>query len=94
MMSLTRAVSLGVVLTLVSAGLSACFFGGRDKPCRKQEEYQRSASGAEIKIPEGLDTPRPSDRLVIPEVAQNDAAVPPDDPCLEQPPDFFGRPLD
>jgi uncharacterized lipoprotein len=89
-----RVPSLGIVLTLVSVGLSACFFGGRDQSCRKQGEYQRSASAAQIKIPEGLDTPRPSDRLVIPEVTLDEDAVPPDNPCLEQPPDFFGRPLD
>ena len=94
MIGLARTLSLGIVLTLISVGLSACFFGGRDQSCRKQEEYQRSASAAEIKIPEGLDTPRPSDRLVIPEITQNEDAVPPDNPCLEQPPEFFGRPLD
>ena len=68
--------------------LGGCF-GNREVACGKPEEYQSSRSIDELEVPPGLDEP-PQASLQIPEVANADEP-PPDRPCLEQPPDYFGR---
>ena len=85
------AVVIGGVLTLAIA-LSAC--GGNKKTasdiCDKPQEYQASRSADTLTIPENLDAPDRSGALVIPD--EHKAGVYPDGrPCLERPPDYFGR---
>ena len=82
-----------VVASLCVTMLSGCFFGGGKKSCDRREEYQRSAGGSELRVPGDLDEPNDAGKLDIPPpaTAKEDA---PENPCLEDPPDYFGRPLD
>ncbi|MDJ0928364.1 MAG: hypothetical protein QNJ73_12035 [Gammaproteobacteria bacterium] len=91
MNGLRVAVVMGGALTLVAA-LSAC--GGDKKTaadiCDKPQEYQASRSVDDLSIPKDLDEPDRSGALVIPD--EHKAGVYPDGrPCLERPPDYFGR---
>ena len=72
-----------------AAGMSGCFFGGSGS-CKKNEEYQASRSVETLEVPGDLDTPDARERLVIPPVDSPDKP-PKDSPCLEKPPDYFGR---
>jgi len=76
-------------LALCLLALSGCFGGGKGA-CSGSEEYKESGEAALLKMPADLQPMDSQDRLVIPPVAtaQNDAK---DSPCLEAPPDYFGR---
>ena len=91
MNALRLAVFIGGALTLALA-LSGC--GGNKKTaediCDKPQEYQTSRSTEGLRIPDNLDEPDRSTALVIPD--EHKAGVYPDGrPCLERPPDYFGR---
>jgi uncharacterized lipoprotein len=81
------------VLAAVCATLSACFLRpSAEERCNRPQEYQKSDSIAAIKVPAGLDAPDPSQSLQIPEAGAQ--GYPDGRPCLEMPPDYFGRPVD
>jgi uncharacterized lipoprotein len=63
-----------------------------EERCNRPQEYQKSDSIAAIKVPAGLDAPDPSQSLQIPEAGAQ--GYPDGRPCLEMPPDYFGRPVD
>lgn len=71
-------------------GLSGCFFGGKPS-CDKREEYQVSDSIEPLRVPDGLDQPDRSAALSIPDQSPDAKKREKGDPCLESPPDYFGR---
>jgi len=70
--------------------LSGCFFGGKPS-CDKPQEYQASDTIEPLQVPDGLDSPDQSGALTIPPRSADAKKRQTDDPCLERPPDFFGR---
>jgi hypothetical protein len=79
------------VLSGVSGG---CFFFGSDsEECAKAEEYQRSESRPPINVPGGLDRPEMTDRLDIPPGPEPAEPLAETATCLQQPPDYFDRPI-
>ena len=73
--------------------LSACFFGpSAEERCKRPQEYQSSQSIEPLDVPSGLDSPDEGQSLEIPTAAQQ--GYPEGRPCLEMPPDYFGRPVD
>ena len=82
----------GVILAVAVSLLAGCFSGARknQEVCDKPQEYQAARSVPPLKIPAGLDEPDRRERLVIP--GENRPEPYPDGrPCLERPPDYFGR---
>ena len=81
-----------LMLLGASTILAGCFPGTRKNTqiCDQPQEYQAARSVPPLKIPEGLDEPDRSERLVIPGQAQPNP-YPDGRPCLERPPDYFGR---
>ena len=87
-MSLLRFV-LVVGLALALAG---CFFrSAPEEKCARPQEYQTSKSIENLRVPVGLDTPEESEAMEIPETGEQ--GYPEGRPCLEMPPDYFGRPV-
>ncbi|MAF82979.1 MAG: hypothetical protein QGH93_04255 [Gammaproteobacteria bacterium] len=76
---------------VLMCGLSGCFFGGGKPSCNKPQEYQVSESIEALQVPDGLDQPDRSAALIIPEASPGAKAREADDPCLDSPPDYFGR---
>ena len=74
--------------------LAGCFFGGGTQRCHKPQEYQSSRSIEPIDIPEGLNAPDESTKLVIPPGDLQRQPVPKGEPCLEKPPDYFATDAD
>jgi len=70
--------------------LSGCFFGGT-QACDKEQEYQVSGSIEPLRVPDNLDQPDRSTALSIPESSPEVKEREEGDPCLENPPDYFGR---
>jgi len=85
-----RSVLSGLLVVVLVCGLSGCFFGGR-AACEKPKEYQDSDSIEPLRVPDGLDQPDRSAGLVIPELSPDAEKREQDGPCLEEPPDYFGR---
>jgi uncharacterized lipoprotein len=79
-----------VAVTLVVGG---CSLWGNDEPCESVEEYQAAQAAAELSIPAGLDKPDPSARLDIPEEPQPLEPLAKNAACLQQPPNYFDKPL-
>ena len=81
------------VLVAVCAQLSACFLRpSAEERCARPQEYQKSRSVEAINVPAGLDGLDPAQSLQIPEAGSQ--GYPDGRPCLEMPPDYFGRPVD
>jgi len=80
----------GLVAAALVCGLSGCFSGGQPS-CDKAQEYQRSTGIDPLQVPDGLDEPDRSDSLSIPEPSANARQRDEIDPCLQSPPDYFGR---
>ncbi len=80
------------VLLVMTSGLSGCLFGGNKDQviCDEPREYQQSESTAPLTVPTGLDEPEREERLEIPG-DESETEYPDGRPCLERPPDFFGR---
>ncbi|MDH3512809.1 MAG: hypothetical protein OER85_18365 [Gammaproteobacteria bacterium] len=78
------------VLILCAGLLSGCFFGSKTKACHKPQEYQSSTEVEKLQVPDELDAPNREGALVIAEGARATQPVPQDQPCPEQPPDYFG----
>lgn len=74
----------------VMVGLSGCFAGGTPK-CDKPQEYQTSGSIESLDVPDGLDQPDRTASMNIPERSPNARDREKIDPCLQSPPDYFGR---
>jgi uncharacterized lipoprotein len=80
----------GCLAVAILSGLTGCFRGGRPS-CNKQQEYQASGSIEPLQVPDGLDKPDRSAALDIPVQSPDAKERGKDDPCLESPPDYFGR---
>jgi uncharacterized lipoprotein len=78
-----------LVLAVLAVVLSGCF--GNSGACNKKQEYQSSTSVKPLKVPDDLVKPDESGRLVIPP-GEAPARRKRSDPCLDEPPDYFGRP--
>jgi uncharacterized lipoprotein len=79
-----------VIVSLLGLALSACFFGGGEKKCKKPQEYQESRSATTIRVPDDLGRPADSVPMQIPEVPNEADERPADAPCLEEPPSYSG----
>ena len=82
---------------LITAGLTVmltgCFFrSSPEERCVRPQEYQASNSIEKLRVPTGLDAPDEGSALEIPETGQQ--GYQDGRPCLEMPPDYFGRPVD
>ncbi len=71
-------------------GMTGCFLGG-DKGCNKTYEYQVSKSVPPLEVPTDLDEPNRAGGLVIPVEGEGAGSAPQDQPCLDQPPDYFEK---
>lgn len=81
------------LLLVVVAGLTGCFFrSSPEEKCARPQEYQSSEAISALRVPPGLDRPEESDAMEIPEAGEG--GYPDGQPCLEMPPDYFGRPVD
>ncbi len=80
------------LLVCVVSVLAGCSSTARKNKevCNEPQEYQTARSVPPLKIPEGLDEPDRRERLVIPGRVDPDP-YPNGRPCLERPPDYFGR---
>ena len=78
-------------LLLATATLGGCFFGGESKACHKPQEYQGSQEVEPLVVPDDLDEPVREGALVIGDGPRATSPLPKDEPCLEEPPDYFGR---
>jgi uncharacterized lipoprotein len=70
-----------------------CAGGGGKRACSKPQEYQASETGNSLTVPNDLDEPDRSGKLLIPEAREEEAEPDADRPCLDQPPDYFDRKL-
>jgi hypothetical protein len=84
----------GIALLLVSLVLlGGCFFrASPEERCVRPQEYQSSQSIGDLRVPADLDTPNQSESMEIPD--EGEVEYPEGRPCLEMPPDYFGRPVD
>ena len=73
--------------------VSGCAGGGGKRACSKPREYQASETTGSLTVPNNLDEPDRSGKLLIPEVREEDEEPVGDQPCLDQPPDYFDRKL-
>ena len=87
-----RATSLPCWVVLISLAvlLSGCFSSGKNTACYKEQEYHRSTDSEKLQVPEDLDPPNRDRALVIAEGPRATEPVPKGQPCLSQPPDYFG----
>ena len=87
-----RATSLPCWVVLISLAvlLSGCFSSGKNTACYKEQEYHRSIDSEKLQVPEDLDPPNRDRALVIAEGPRATEPVPKGQPCLSQPPDYFG----
>lgn len=65
--------------------LAAC--GGYS--CREPQVYQSARSVPPLAVPEDLSEPDDETQLVLPRAAEDAPRREPNDPCLDQPPDYF-----
>jgi uncharacterized lipoprotein len=70
-----------------------CAGGGGKRACSKPQEYQSSETTSALMVPNDLDEPDRSGKLLIPEAREEDEEPGADRPCLDQPPDYFDRKL-
>jgi opacity protein-like surface antigen len=75
---------------LCAVWLGGCFSSGKSTACYNQQEYRSSSSVEKLRVPDGLDTPKREGVLVIAEGPRAIEPVPKDQPCPDQPPDYFG----
>ena len=75
---------------LCAVGLGGCFSSGKSAACHKPQEFHASVEREPLTAPEGLDPPRRDGALEIGEGPRTTEPVPKGQPCLEQPPDYFG----
>jgi len=82
-----------ILPVLLCLSLAGCLFKkSPEEKCAKPEEYQASDSIGDLQVPAGMDRPDQGDTMEIPEEGQQ--GYPDGRPCLEMPPDYFGRPVD
>ena len=80
----------GLAVAALVSGLSGCFASGQPS-CDKQQEYQESKGIEPLQVPDGLDEPDRSAGLSIPERSPDARDREKGAPCLQSPPDYFGR---
>ena len=82
----------GFIGAVLIFGLSGCFLRGGGMPsCNKEQEYQSANNIEPLRVPDGLDQPDRSNSLIIPPASAGAKERQKGDPCLEDPPDYFGR---
>lgn len=79
-----------LVAALMICGTTACFSGGKQS-CDKSQEYQSSGGIEPLRVPDGMDEPDRAGGLTIPDAGAQPKGREVGDPCLESPPDYFGR---
>jgi uncharacterized lipoprotein len=87
-----RRLMIGFAVSMVLGGCHGNPFRAVGENCHKPQVYQRAASVAPLKVPQGADAPNVAGALVIPSV---DAAPPPPgpaDPCPDEPPRYKPAP--
>lgn len=75
------------VLALAATG---CFGGEQSTICDDPREFHEAGTVPPLEVPEGLDAPDRSGELKMPE-GISAKGYPEGRPCLERPPDYFGR---
>lgn len=83
-----------IILIACATALGGCFFGGGSKACHKPQEYHTSKETPPLIVPEDLDEPERDGALVIGGGPRATKPIAKDQPCLEEPPDYFGRDSD
>ena len=83
----------GAIATLALCLCVCACAGGGKRTCSKPQEYQASETADSLTIPNDLDEPDRSGKLLIPEAREEKAEPDADRPCLDQPPDYFDRKL-
>ncbi len=83
-----RRISVGIALSMLLGGCHLHPFKAGTENCHKPQVYQRAASVAPLKVPEGLDAPNVQGALVIPAVDTTPPPPGPNDPCLDEPPRY------
>ncbi len=71
--------------TLAASALAAC----SGYSCREPQVYQSARSVPALEVPEDLSEPEDETQLVIPRAAEDAPERDPEDPCLDQPPEYF-----
>jgi hypothetical protein len=86
--------SVFVIACLLASLAGGCSFWGDDEDrCVSVEEYQDAGTAPLITVPDGLDRPGPALRMDIPDVPPPAQPLSQTVRCLQEPPDFFDRPL-
>jgi uncharacterized lipoprotein len=83
-----------VMIVAVAASMSGChsLLAKFEPNCHKPQEYQSAREVAPLIVPEGLDKPNTSGRLVVPTVELAPPPPGPKDACLEVPPRYQPAP--
>ena len=82
-----------IVLAILGIGLSGCFFrSSPEEKCARPQEYQSGQTIGDLQVPSDLDSPDKGESMEIPDTGKQ--GYPEGRPCLEMPPDYFGRPVD
>ena len=79
-----------IVVILCAIWLGGCFSSGKSTACYKPQEFQSSRDVEALQVPNDLDPPRREGILLIAEGPRATQPVPDGQPCLDQPPDYFG----
>ena len=80
-----------LVLFALAVTLSGCFYRGGTGRCHSLQEYQLAEPGPRVRVPEGLETLPPEQRLPVPYGETQSEPIPEDQPCLDQPPSYNDR---
>ena len=85
-------ISMGLALSMLLGGCHGNPFKATSDTCHKVQVYQRAASVASLKVPEGADAPNVQGALVIPSVEVTPPPPGPNDACLDEPPRYKPTP--
>lgn len=85
-------IAIGLAMLMLLGGCHWHPFRPTSENCHKVQEYQRAASVAPLKVPEGVDEPNVKGALVIPTVEVAPPPPGPSDACLDEPPRYKPAP--
>lgn len=80
------------ILLAASLVLGGCRALGGSASCRKPQLYEQAQDLPALRIPAGLDAPDTRGALRIPALNEPETPRGPDDPCLDEPPQFSNAP--
>jgi hypothetical protein len=88
-----KAIHCQWVIPGIAAGLlvGGCSFWRSETNCKSVQEYQSSADIKPVVIPQGLDPPDASGKLVIPNAPPPTQPLSENAACLAKPPDYFRK---